>query len=938
MKKYTKFILFLLGFMLVLPVFSKNFNKEEIIKNLPKMLGANNVGREFYFTFIPSIENEGDNNLIIYISSGVRTKVVVSVSGKGYQEVQYTKPNDIIQFVLSPAIGQVYRKTISEQPEPDQVWPGAAVHIVADDPIICYGMTRYEYNSDGFLAIPVTAFDKEYIIASYEDPFTGQSPQWIAPSYSGVVAAYDKTKVKFTMGGNESSKTASGLQPGESSTWDMNEGDVLLIAGFGAHADITGSLIQATKPVGVVSGNYCPWIPSNVGCCDIIQEMELPTSTWGTEYHVTKIANRKKNSIIRIFAKENNTAIYRDYQNIGLIKTAGGMKGIGFLSIRADEGQPRPVVISGDKPISVTQYNTSQEDDGVTSDPFQMVLTPIKQYQKEIIFNTPGIKGGSGFTSNYINICYEATRKDTMPIDTIPDDLEFATVKDGEFDWQKISDFSPEPGEPFASLDSTKVYYSKTILLPSEGVYKIKADKPFTAYAYGFSSWDSYGFPTSVALSKLTKKDTLPPSPEWEMTCDGNVNKYKSFYVTDKPDNAVNRANLAMIYLHTDVSYNYSLFKGNFMPCEDASALWSLQVKDNSEDAFAVVTFADCNGNDTTLFIEYNAVKLKIEPKTFDFGIHRVGDTVEQKFYIINYSETSEAKIQKVNLLNKENNNPQGFTLWNEQGDTPLKLPQILQPLDSLPFIVRFEASKEGKFEDSIGFGDSCSFRYRSYISAESEQPVIQVSDCQFPLTTVNDTLFKHFNIKNIGTYDLEIYGYKGPFMIGNDSNGYSYSIFSSEDLVNKNIDSSKGKILILKPQDTITFQVRFIPDKSINYHDSILFISNSAKSTEGGMLADNKCLLNGEGTIISVRDKFLNKKISIIPNPANNRLNITVDNNDIIMKSLQIIDINGYIIYSKQLKNNFNNLDISAFPNGTYFLNIITNKGFFKKKFIIIH
>ena len=132
----------LLMLALVLPLSAGDFTKEDIRKNLPKMLGSNNVGREFYFSFIPCWETiSAGNDLMLYISSGVRTKVVVTIDQKGYQEIKYTLPNDILAFRLAPAIGQPYRKTDRDLPEPDQVWRGAGIHVVSDDPIICYGVS-----------------------------------------------------------------------------------------------------------------------------------------------------------------------------------------------------------------------------------------------------------------------------------------------------------------------------------------------------------------------------------------------------------------------------------------------------------------------------------------------------------------------------------------------------------------------------------------------------------------------------------------------------------------------------------------------------------------------------------------------------------------------------------------------------------------------------
>jgi hypothetical protein len=837
--RITHIISVILLLALTLPILAKDFSEEEIKKNLPKMLGANNVGREFYFSFIPCWETpNAGNDLKLYISSGVPTLVTVEVPGKGYFKQKKTIANDIIEFTLAPAIGQPYRKTDRDVPEPDKVWRESGVHVKADDPIICYGVTRYQYTSDGFLCIPVPALGKEYIIASFADP-SPNTIQWL-PSYSSITAAYDKTKVTFTMGGTDWSKTAGNLMPGQTSTWNLNKGDVLLISGLGSHAEITGSTVQATKPVGVVSGNFCAYIPTNCGCCDVIEEMELPTNSWGTEYHVTRIVNRLKNSIIKVFAKEAKTKVFRDHQQIGFLRTAGGTEQNGYLHMRADEGKVRPVVIGGDKPIGVTQFNCGQQDDNIVSDPFQLVLTPLEQYQREIIFNTPGIRGGYGFPYNYINLCYEATQ-----YGTIPDDLMFAQVIGGQFSWMPLKDLSPVPGDPFEKVAGGKTYYSKTLLLPGDGVYKIKSSTPFAAYAYGFSSYDSYGFPTSVALGDLTKVDTLPPVPEWLMECDGTVNVLKTKYVVDKPDDPDNRSNLSTIYMHSDESYNYKLYHGDFMPCETEITSWRLEVVDPTEDAYAVITFADCAGNDTTLFIKYNAVKLSIVPKIKDYGLHSVGQVTDKKFYVVNNSETSPAKMFYLRLKKKDAN----FSLWDATGTNPLQeeWPQGLEiaSQDSFPFIVRFEAKYEGEFWDSIGVGDTCVFAYKSYASALVGSPIIDVSDWAFPPTMVGTAAYGQFDIENKGTVLLEIYDYQGPFLM---SLVPGQTIYTSDELVEQQITPSTP--LRLRPKEVRTFQVKFLPDQEKSYPDSIVFISNTIKDPQynNNNPIDSVCVLSGIG------------------------------------------------------------------------------------------
>ena len=138
--------------------------------------------------------------------------------------------------------------------------------------------------------------------------------------------------------------------------------------------------------------------------------MDMPTHSWGKQYHAPTIHGRRYSSILRIYAKEPGTKIFRDGNEISFIPQAGGEEGFGFQEIRiSGDDTPKSAVISGDKPIGVTLYNTGFEEDNrpeLNSDPFQMTLTPVGQYQKAMTFCTPGIHGGMGFPENHVYIIF----------------------------------------------------------------------------------------------------------------------------------------------------------------------------------------------------------------------------------------------------------------------------------------------------------------------------------------------------------------------------------------------------------------------------------------------------------------------------------------------------------------------------------------------------
>jgi hypothetical protein len=466
--------------------------------------------------------------------------------------------------------------------------------------------------------LPVSALGTEYIVAAYPQ-YTAVGSGYNLVSETTISAAYNDTEVTFEMGGDTLSTTAGGLKTGKDTTFTMNKGDVLYFASNGDIQDISGSRITSSKPVGVVSGNQCANVPAGVNSCDFIVEMEIPTYTWGTEYHVTPFFGRKKNPIIRIFAKEENTTVYRDGQPWFILPRSNRTINNSYAERRSNDDAPRPVVISADKPIYVVEYNTGQSDDNVSSDPFQLVLTPLEQYQREIVFCTPGAKGGTNnFKKHYVNLVYQVAADGTLP-----DDLEFAIVNNGQFEWNKMSLFSTDPGRLFSVPVNGATYACKQLILPGDGVYRIRANTPFAAYSYGFSDYDSYGFPAGAALGDISIDDTEKPHIEVSEMSKGSVNGT----VMDYPLDANHRSNLGLISMGIDSNYNYQFSFGQKIPYiagQSQSTDWTLNVVDVSKNARAVLRFADRRGNDTTILVEYSA------PTGVEEDIHKISNSANE--------------------------------------------------------------------------------------------------------------------------------------------------------------------------------------------------------------------------------------------------------------------------------------------------------------------
>jgi len=845
--KYTNLLasLMLLMVFSTLNLFAGDLVDEDEIKQKLPMLanGATNVGKEYWFTIPPVYEEGGGaNNFIkVFVTSGIQTKVTINIPKIGFSQSQLTIPNDVIVFDLTPSNGQPIGYNAGSRGmsgNPSQTYPGAGINVVADEPILVYVICRYTATSDGFLPIPVSGMGKDYIAAPYAGWIWAGSQ--LFPAWIGVVAAFDNTKISITTGGSSSTdfeldggaikKTGQNIGP-----ITLQKGDVYLISAKGQDPDISGTRIKSTKAVGVVSGQLCTNIPTSNQWCDYTVEMDLPVNTWGTVYHVPAVRGRTFNSIIRIFAKESNTDVFRDglywFTLLGGTTNGKGWSERRIWPMREDGPDPypiKPAVISANKPIGITFYNTgTQEDIGsANSDPFAMVMTPSEQYQKEITFNTPNTKGGQGFADNFVNLIYETDANGLLS-----DDYEWGQTSGGKFVWQPIGSVFGGTDIKFIGEVNNRKFANKNFRLPADGVYKIRGKKPFAAYSYGFGNYDSYGYPTSVALADLTIPDVDDPDPKWTQECNGDV---LDGTITDMPNDPNLRSNLNYVHMVSDnnLSYNYNF---RYNPFEAGAAIttsWFLNVIDPLQDARATLLFVDRRGNDTIIVINYSAVKYSITEDK-DFGQFQLGESASFDFTLTNLSDTKPLLFKDAKL--KSNN--QGFTL--EALNWDINLP--VEPLGTRVLRVTFTADANlpaGKtyFIDSLGIGYECGFKNFVKLEARTGAPTIDVSDWDFKKVNINIGAPRQATgtIRNNGNADLRITSFTG-----NPVGAITTDLATNSNFVNISVTNP----LVIQPGKSIDFNIYFKPTAVQLYTASIVFTANTDKP-------DNVCKIDGEGIV----------------------------------------------------------------------------------------
>lgn len=417
-----------------------------------------NLGRDFIISFLP---NFGGGTLELHLASESSTDVSI--------EYPYNDPTFVMTVAVEP--GAV---TIVTVPIGASQWTAGAVmnnciHAFADEEFVCYQINRLSATTDAALALPVDTMNTQYLVmTTFSDIVPADRSQFV------VFAAFDDTTVQIT----PAADLAGGLRGGEpfEVTLQRGEGFFGQAAGNGALNDLTGTTIEATRPVGMVNGNLCTNVPPSVTACDHVFEVAQPVQSWGDSALVANLPNRPEGSVYRILSASDDNEIRRNGAVIGTIHR-GGFLVIGPL--------PGDHVIAGTAPIFVTQFMTGQSSPGaVLGDPAMGNMIPSAQYLPRYTFSTIG---GAQFVQNFVTL--------------IAQDSDTASVMlDGSL--LNVSDFLPIAGSGF----------SVARVAISSGTHQTQSPNPHGITVEGYNSFDSYIYPGGARFQFINPVgDANPP-------------------------------------------------------------------------------------------------------------------------------------------------------------------------------------------------------------------------------------------------------------------------------------------------------------------------------------------------------------------------------------------------------------------------------------------
>jgi hypothetical protein len=734
-----------------LPAQIDNEGNAELSRNITSQ------GREFWIA-IPQNDyaNPLVNALEIYVTSSQQTTVTVEHAASRFVMTKEVKPYSVTTFTTRDASALWnWELTKSEIPQ------SGAIHVTAEHPVSVYVMSAKERSADGYTALPLQAWGREYLHCAYYDHYD----QTLVKEWGGgfvVIAADNGTEITLRLRGKNITglgRTVGGRTIPNQQKIILNKGETYVVQGNGQTLgtfDLTGPRISANKPIGVISYHQRAMLPSNnQNGRSYLVEMMPPVHAWGKRHVALEYQREGKGDFFRILAAENDTRWSLKYydKNTGRLLRQSQERVLQAgefyeeLNSYAGRGQAESIrgvsVWESNKPVLIMQYSYSTFWDNTNDyDPFMTIVSPVEQYITASVFQTPTLPS---FQTHWFNMIVVGDRADSS----------HSKLKSIQLDGQPLWQIQPQLLQ--RNIPGTDLYWAQIKVTP--GSHLVAGSTPFTGHIYGFGNFNSYGMPAAISLKQLHRLDTLPPVITKKDSCGTYHCKVTELRNESGDPRLVQKdQGIYSIELVDYLSNNYRMKyrTAPIIPYDPIAWVfdYTLEVINPALDAVGIVTILDRAGNAVTDTVRYFSPDIRIRSQSLDFGAVRSGTEQRRTLAIANTGP--------VPLVMNAPSMRQGIVFSVESNQTEW----IIPPYDSLLLTIVFKAPVgiSDNFTDDVRIALACAM-YNVQLLAQSVRPCAEISDIQFGKVIVgtenctNEALGNGCKITNQGSDTLVVYG-----------------------------------------------------------------------------------------------------------------------------------------------------------------------------------
>jgi hypothetical protein len=654
------------------------------------------MGRDFYLAFPSNYwgENLGGKYMRIYITSTKNTTTWVEFDTT--RDSIPVRPYEVSNFLV-PAFWEMESSGIVEN---------QGIHVWSDDADLCvYFISHNEYTSDGSYVIPTIGWGTDYVVAAYASLYEGSTGGYVydLPSECIIVANQDSTVVNIipscncrqcttgSIAGNPQASTVA-FPAGKTFSDTLNRGQSMQLMPVWATGptgfDLTGTIIHANKPIGMIGGSVDPDIPNGFPYDDFACEMIPPISRWGETYYATSFAqppNSTDDDADYLFiASKAGQIIHRQActDSPYIECTIPNQYGIYW-----DELPLGQKFWSNAPFLCVTYINSSSYPQGNNygeGDPAETNINPREGFTKTVIFEAPISIGDKMPYYNYANIT--------------------VNVKDAQktlFDGKALS------GIPAQCIDSNWEIFTVTNVTP--GAHTVTGDDSGVGvYIYGYGFDESYAWSSPALCSTFQSKDSVPPVVTLSENCfNGSV------LISDTGKLA---SKLDMLRLDTAFNMTYKPDTSWSDGTVKDSTFYNFFVVDQTEPAYLQVSAFDYAGNRTTITTGYKSDYTEIMPPLRNLGIYTGGIPITPNIGYDTLINEGTTPFNTDGLHLKYGK--AGFSIYDSIGgpfDTSALAPGTRRLIQ-----IQFIDPTNQRQVDSIIFGDTCDLQSVAVIGSGS--------------------------------------------------------------------------------------------------------------------------------------------------------------------------------------------------------------------------
>ncbi|MEI8135032.1 MAG: choice-of-anchor D domain-containing protein [bacterium] len=926
-------------------------------------LGLTNDGREFFlgmlypsYNFVSGAYVKPDFRVFALLSTYYDNDVSVSYFNSNGtettpQKYHITKGSSLKLPLL---VSMMQMDTASD------VTAYRSCHIRSTYPLTVYYISLGVCSGGSYLALPLMGLGKKYVAASFNDnPGNGALIGTVNTSgylptqldYAGgevlVIGTEPETVVKIT----PTCTTSTGHVALRPYTISLSRGECYLVRSPGQNedCDLSGTTIEASRPVSVISGHENAALggvdPYSLEARDFMIEQMTPVEFWDSTGFIsvplpepTPAPTEGVGDTYRIYVSGGSAA----KTHVDVVGVSGGydLSARGLTAPPQLSGIDEPVEINATdgKKIAVMQYDERSQlgQQGPWPCPSMMTVVPKSRWKTSYFFSMPGRTNEeqTSLTAIFVNVISPDISGIKVKINGGP--VKSLSTIDRFANFTNVSKTYPElkgsqylfianyPAYQFFSDDPFMVYYSCTQYFQPDPTHG-QSD-----YA---NFYDEYASPAGMQLNTGTTPhfaiDTQLSCAGWHICVrDTGANDpgIKAVMLVDDPDGVyfqVPNARPLNVALDS-LSNNFS--HGDLIPAwhSNANYCFDVKIRDHLSPSDATVAIVDNFGNIQILHLTGSAPSLKIITQPFSgnddslaFPLDKIGDTVRATVTIKNLANVGATALE-IDSVSFMKHYPEFLV-----NALSVPLPFRIQPGDSLTIQISFTARDSNRLIDSLVIHSTCSSIFIT-LNARGASGLIDARDMNFSVVNINDTLCKDVTLRNVGTAPLTL--------------SSNYSIINPENFS-------------IAPKSASLFPLRLDPGASKKI--GICFHPTSKGTFVGKIIWDNdlfdyfkhsvKDFSDLTGTAVplaGVEMQMPDNELTIYPNPSRSGFTrITIPSRFSGLAILEIYDVLGREVYHRQLSEGEKNITVPTrnLPDGMYSVRVTNNREVLSVQFEIV-